>query len=164
MVRKRIAAGDAGLVSELVPGGQIIIYEHHVTMLRYGGATARIIMILSMEGLVIYAGEPTLGIASGLDQLRREDPDLGAVTESMKDARTPPEQRITVYADPEYAGLDGLYPGADVEYMEMNEMNPGRPKKARGPAGTGQKKAAEPGRTPVRRRRRAAAGGSGSRV
>ena len=138
-VREKIAAGDAGTVSEMVPGGQIVIDMVSTPLARRadagGGArqAATTIMIANRDGLIIYAGEPCAGCGSRLDQLRADDPDLGRITGSMKGAAGAAGRRITVYVDREWSGIEGLYPGALVRYPEGagSVQEPARRKKAR---------------------------------
>ena len=116
-LRRRIAGGEAGLV----PGREIIIRSSRTMIRRGGGAgsgpvEAVTTLVTNRNGLIIYAGEPRTGIGGALEVLRLEDPDLGPVTRSMKDARTPEGRRITVYADHEYSGIAGIYPGITVRH------------------------------------------------
>lgn len=115
-VQKRIVAGDAEAISKLVPGGEIMIDIVYVPLAASagGGQTVGITMITNRDGLVIYAGQPRAGIDDALGQLKMDDPDLGALTRSMKDERTPLAERIKVYAGIGYGGIDGAYPGIDL--------------------------------------------------
>ena len=111
---------------ELLPGRVLIIDATHTPMQRpadadarreaYSGKekafTANTTIITNRDGLVLFAGKPHGGSTHDLTQLRLEDPDLGSITRSMKNPNTPYSQRITVYVDKGYAGIEDLYPGA----------------------------------------------------
>ena len=77
-----------------------------------------------MDGLVLHAGTAHGGSTHDLTALRRDDPDLGRITESMKDAGTPGRRRVTLYADLGYAGVGKTYPGSTL--MQPEKKRPGR--------------------------------------
>lgn len=66
------------------------------------------------NGLIIGRSCPVGGRTSEIEILRREAPDLGHVTESLKNPDTPEGKRIEVRVDKGPRGIRGEWPGADV--------------------------------------------------
>ena len=74
--------------------------------------TANTNIITNKNGLVLYAGTPRYGGTHHTKTLSQDDPDLGVITDSMKNPNLAP--KVTVYAERGYADLEQIYPGINL--------------------------------------------------
>ena len=124
-VLDRLASLPPDRREELLPGNIVMLDGTHLPVQRpqdkdvrkkaYSGkkksCTANTTIMTNRDGLIIYAGPARPGSTHDLTILRQDDPDLGVITRSMKNPRTPKDRQVIVYADLGYQGIKETYPG-----------------------------------------------------
>lgn len=119
-------------LEKLVPDKTVMIDGTHTPVQRpqknntrkesYSGKKKQFTTLMTnRDGLVIYAGPPHRGSTHDITALRNDNPDLGMLTDSMKNPNT--RKKITVYADLGYQGILKTYPGINLKIPEKKPPN-----------------------------------------
>lgn len=82
-----------------------------------------ILMLTIRNGMIVGISKPFEGKAHDMRVLKEDFPDLGKWLESMKDPNTPKSQRIRVYSDTGYAGIEDVFPGIESEQPTKKPKN-----------------------------------------
>ena len=82
-----------------------------------------VLMITTNNGMIIGISRPFDGKTYDMKVLKNDFPDLGRWLESMKDPNTPKSERILVYSDTGYVGIEEVFPGIKSEQPTKKSKN-----------------------------------------
>ncbi|MXY37860.1 MAG: transposase [Cenarchaeum sp. SB0664_bin_35] len=82
-----------------------------------------VLMITTNNGMIIGISRPFDGKTHDMKVLKNDFPDLGRWLESMKDPNTPKSERILVYSDTGYVGIEEVFPGIKSEQPTKKSKN-----------------------------------------
>jgi len=113
-------------IEEIVPDSTAMVDGTHVTVRRpsdkeerkktYSGKkknhTVNTTITVNVNGLVLDVSRSVPGSTHDMTLIRDDPPDLGRLTERMRNPRCPESRKATIYADLGYLGLEREHPGA----------------------------------------------------
>lgn len=79
------------------------------------------VIAVNKDGLVVATSPPQYGAAHDMNIAKNHIFDLGASWRSVFDPDTPEKERMTIYADKGFIGLEKIYPGANMIIPEKKK-------------------------------------------
>ena len=137
---QKMGPEDADQLKKMIPGkggGEIIVdgthtqiqrpQDNHTRVLYYSGKkkifSLNTTVIINRDGLIIAIGIPREGSTHDLAMLRDEKIDFGKQLGKIYDSDTPSHQRVTVYVDRGYVGVEQLLAGAIIKRPSRKPPN-----------------------------------------